>query len=52
MAAELYDFTNLSFLNDYPIAFAMVDTAWGSILFAVVGVVAQKVRQRDIREEI
>ncbi len=31
----VYDFTNLAVLSDYPLSFALVDTLWGGILFAI-----------------
>lgn len=32
----VYDFTNLAVLPDYPLGFALIDTLWGGILFAIV----------------
>lgn len=32
----VYDFTNLSTLKNYSLNFAVVDTLWGGILFAIV----------------
>lgn len=30
----VYDFTNLTLFKDYTVQFALMDTAWGGILFA------------------
>lgn len=32
----VYDFTNLATLKNYDISFALVDTLWGGVLFAIV----------------
>lgn len=32
----VYDFTNLSTLKNYSLSFAVVDSLWGGILFAIV----------------
>ena len=35
-AYAVYDFTNLATLKNYDFSFAVVDTLWGGILFALV----------------
>ena len=32
----VYDFTNLATLKNYDLSFALVDTLWGGVLFALV----------------
>ncbi len=32
----VYDFTNLATLKNYDFSFAVVDTLWGGVLFAIV----------------
>lgn len=34
-----YDFTNYATLNGYPLTLALVDTAWGTLLFASVAAI-------------
>jgi uncharacterized membrane protein len=34
-AYAVYDFTNYALFKDYTLTFALMDTAWGGILFAV-----------------
>lgn len=32
----VYDFTNLAMFKDYTLKFALMDTLWGGVLFAIV----------------
>ncbi|WP_413557417.1 DUF2177 family protein [Bdellovibrio sp. HCB209] len=38
----IYDFTNLAILKNYPLAFALVDVAWGTFLFGTVTIIVKK----------
>ena len=37
-----YEFTNLSIIADYPIKFALVDTAWGTFMCSLLGLASYK----------
>ena len=39
----VYDFTNLAIFRNYTVKFAMIDTAWGGALFAIVHLLLQKI---------
>ena len=39
----VYDFTNYASLKNYTLAFALQDTAWGSILFALTWLARNKI---------
>ena len=41
----VYDFTNLSLLKDYTLNFAVADTLWGGILFAIAFWSLEKIRK-------
>jgi uncharacterized membrane protein len=38
----VYDFTNLAIFNNYTAKFALMDTAWGGALFAIVSTLLRK----------
>lgn len=42
-AYAVYDFTNLATIKDYQLSFAIADTLWGAILFAIVKAVSSYV---------
>lgn len=35
----IFDMTNFAILNEYPLAFALMDIAWGTFLFALVATI-------------
>ncbi len=39
----VYDMTNLAILKNYPIRFAMLDIAWGTLVFGIVTVLTVKI---------
>lgn len=39
----VYDLTNLAVLKNYPLPFAMMDIAWGTLVFGVVTVLTVKI---------
>ena len=42
----VYDFTNLAIFRNYTIKFAMIDTAWGGALFAIVHTILTTLKDR------
>lgn len=42
----VYDFTNLVVFKDYTVSFAVADTIWGGVLFAVGYLVLDQIRKR------
>jgi uncharacterized membrane protein len=40
----VYDFTNLSLLKDYTLQFAVMDSLWGGVLFAIAYWILQKIK--------
>lgn len=42
----VYEFTNLSFLKEWPMPIVLIDTLWGSTLMGISGAVAHAVSQR------
>ncbi len=38
----VFDLTNLAILKNYPLAFALVDMAWGTFAFGAVSVITRK----------
>jgi uncharacterized membrane protein len=41
----IYDLTNLTFITNYPVRFALVDIAWGTFLNAAISVVGFLIRR-------
>jgi uncharacterized membrane protein len=41
----VYDFTNLSTLKDYKLSFALQDSTWGGVLFAISYFLVNKIRK-------
>lgn len=39
----VYDLTNLAILKNYPLHFALLDIAWGTVVFGVVTVITVKI---------
>lgn len=42
----VYDFTNLAIFRNYTVKFALMDTAWGGALFAIVHTILTALRER------
>jgi uncharacterized membrane protein len=42
----VYDFTNLAVFRNYTVKFAMIDTAWGATLFAIVHTILNTIKDR------
>ena len=40
---SVFDFTNLTFIKDYPLKFALVDIAWWSFLVWISSVISYKI---------
>jgi uncharacterized membrane protein len=40
----VYDFTNLAILKDYKLSFAIQDSTWGGVLFAISFFLLNKIR--------
>jgi uncharacterized membrane protein len=40
----VYDFTNLAIFRNYTVKFAMIDTAWGGALFAIVYTLLDRIK--------
>jgi uncharacterized membrane protein len=43
LSYAIYDFTNYATIADFPLSFALVDTLWGGILFALTYIIMKKI---------
>jgi uncharacterized membrane protein len=47
-AYAIYDFTNYALLKDYELGFAIADTLWGAVLFAVAYLILEQIEAANL----